>query len=379
METKVCCPDCKHEFTIEIDELIASNVEKDVKAKLESDYRKKLKAIEKTEFEMEEMKKKVTTIEEDALMKAMKTLSEKEEEIKRDAEVRSSQKAALDLDEEKRKLKAKEDDIEITVRRRTIEASDKVRDEEKLKQAELQKKMDDQKKLIEEMQRKAEQGSNQLQGEIQELELEKMLRVTHPYDEITEIKKGQKGADILQEVRTSRGTACGKIYYESKRTIHYDEKWIQKLKEDNLEVKADVLVIATEAMPEGETRFFLQEDVWICSFREAKALSMVLRHGLIQLQGNRMTLDGKATKMEQLYHYLTSAEFNAQFGAILDGFRDLEDGYRDEKLRMQKIWKQREKHLEKILSNAAFFYGSLKGIGGSAIVNIEALELSKGD
>ena len=189
------------------------------------------------------------------------------------------------------------------------------------------------------------------------------------------LKKGQRGADVIQIVKTNHGNDCGKIYYESKRTKDFKYDWIQKLKDDNLEAKADILVIVTEAMPpDCEYKYFLKDGVWICSFWEIKGFSLVLRQGLLQVQAVTVTQQGKDSKMEMLYNYLTSQEFRGQFEAILVGFKSLQDGYADEKLKMQKVWKEREKQLDKILSNAVNFYGSLKGIAGASIPDIKMLE-----
>lgn len=197
----------------------------------------------------------------------------------------------------------------------------------------------------------------------------------YPFDEIVEVKKGQRGADIIQIVRTNQGNDCGKIYYESKRTKNFDYGWLQKLRDDNLEVKADVLVIVTEAMPsDTEYKYFYKDNVWVCSFWEIKSFSLVLRQALLQIQAVTITQHGKETKMELLYDFLTSQEFRGQFEAIIEGFKLLQDSYSDEKLKMQKIWKEREKQLEKILSNAVNFYGSLKGIAGASIPDIKMLE-----
>lgn len=247
-------------------------------------------------------------------------------------------------------------------------------EENLLKIKEREKVIEDLKTQLEAAKRKAEQGSVQLQGEVQELELERMLRDLYRSDEIVEIKKGQRGADVLQVVRTAAGRECGKIYYESKRTKGFNEGWLQKLRDDNLEVKADILVLVSETLPEGMDKFGLKEGVWICSFHEVKGLSMVFRQWLIRLHEVAAAQQNKGTKMELLYDYLTGQEFRGQFGAIIEGFRELQKSYHDEKLRLQKIWKEREKQLEKILTNAVDFYGSLKGIAGASIPEIRMLE-----
>lgn len=205
------------------------------------------------------------------------------------------------------------------------------------------------------------------------------MRESYKFDDIEEIKKGARGADVLQTVKTERGAICGKIYYESKRTKDYQPAWLKKLRDDNLEVKADILVLATEAMPDGQPGFFFQDGVWICSFYEIRGLSLLLRYTLLQVQAISTTQQGRETKMEMLYSYLTSTEFRGQFGAIIEGFKVLQDSHQSEKLKTQKIWAAREKQLEMILTNAVNFYGSIKGIAGASIPEIKMLESGSED
>lgn len=268
----------------------------------------------------------------------------------------------------------KEKEFSIKLKEEKQKIQELAEEANSLKVKELEKQLEDQIKLAQEMKRKAEQGSMQLQGEIQELELQRLLAEQFIYDEITEIKKGQRGADILQIVKNNIGQASGKIYYESKRTKNFDYNWLQKLRDDNLSVKADILVLVTEAMPEGQLKYFYEDKVWICSFTEIKWLSMMLRHQLLELKSREITVQGMETKMAQLYTYLTSQEFQGQFGAIIEGFQGLQEGYIGEKLKMNKIWKEREKQLEKILLNSVHFYGALRGIAGNSIPEIKLLE-----
>lgn len=249
-----------------------------------------------------------------------------------------------------------------------------VEEEYTFKLRELEKQLEDQKELAAEMKRKSDQGSIQLQGEVQELELERILRELYVNDEVTEIKKGQRGADTIQCVRTSYGVECGKIYYESKRTKNFDANWLKKLREDNQTVKADVLVLVTEAMPNGCDGYLFQDGVWICTFWQVRSLSMVLRHSLVEVQARFQVEQGKETKADILYNFLTSQEFKVQFEGILEGFKSIQDGYSREKLQMTKIWKEREKQLDRILVNASGFYGSVRGIAGSAMPRVKMLE-----
>ncbi len=243
-----------------------------------------------------------------------------------------------------------------------------------LKLKEKDKTIEDLMAKLEDARRRAEQGSMQLQGEVQELFLEEMLKELFPLDEIQEVKKGQRGGDIIQIVRNNIGKECGKIYYESKRTKNYDKGWISKLKEDNLEAKADILVLVTQAMPEGKDRYFFEDGVWVCPFSEIRAFANVMRLMIIQIYNASIVNVNRESKMELVYNYLTSREFADTFEAIITGFNELQKSYLDEKNKVMKIWKEREKQFEKILSNAVNLYGSIKGLAGSSIPDIKLLE-----
>lgn len=238
---------------------------------------------------------------------------------------------------------------------------------------ELEKQLKDQKQLAEEMRRKAEQGSMQLQGEVQELAIEDMLKSLFPFDEISEVAKGVKGADVVHTVRNKSGNDCGKILYESKRTKVFTNDWINKLKIDALAEKADICIIVTEAMPDGIDRIGQKEGVWICTFNDFKGLVLVLRESLIKINEAFSSQTNKGEKMQMLYDYLTSTEFRLQIGAIIEGFTDLQNSYTQEKRAMERIWKQREKQLEKVLLNTNHFIGSIKGIAGSSIPDLKQI------
>lgn len=225
------------------------------------------------------------------------------------------------------------------------------------------------------MQRKAEQGSMQMQGEVQELALEELLRSTFPFDAIDEVGKGVKGADAIQTVRNNLGQVCGKIIYESKNTKAFGGDWIDKLKHDMRASQADIAVIVTETMPKDMDRFGMKDGVWICNFNEIKSLAFVLRDSLIKIYAAQASQENKGDKMSMLYTYLTGTEFRQQIEAIVEGFTELQMGIQREKNAMTKIWKEREKQLEKVLLNTTNFYGSVKGIAGNAISDIKLLEL----
>jgi hypothetical protein len=345
-----------------------------ISEQIENEVRLKLKK-EKEEIE-KKIREKIISEQEEEFLLLKKELEEKSQKVKelnlKNIEIERLKREidgireAVILEKEKElteKLKEEKEKIRITIEEANL-----------LKMKEKEKIIEDLKKQIDEAKRKAEQGSMQLQGEVQEIEIEKLLKSCFPLDEITEVKKGQRGADVLQIVKNENGIVCGKIYYESKRTKSFDNNWLKKLKEDNLEVNADVLVLVSEALPDEIDKMSNKDGIWICSFHELKPLSILLRYTLIRMQEVTIIQHGRESKMEMLYNYFTSQEFKGQFEAIIEGFKSLQDSYNDEKLKMQKVWKEREKQLEKILTNAVSFYGSLKGIAGSSVPNIKMLE-----
>lgn len=407
-EHKIKCPNCGIE--IDVSEILYHQLHEEIQREFEAKLAAREKEIagrieeirkERESFQQEkerfqetidqQVKQKLTD-ERAALEKKLRDSIEQEktsqiQELQRELELKSNQVKELNrakaeiirLSREKDELRdqitlEKEKELTEKLNEQKSKIKKQVEEEQYLTIKEKEKIINDLKEQLEEAKRKAEQGSVQLQGEILELEIENLLRELYPFDDIEEIKKGQRGADVLQTVRTQQGVICGKIYYESKRTKDFHSAWLKKLKDDNLTVKADILVLVSEALPEEIDGFGLIDGVWVSSFGELKGLSLVLRHGLIQVHHVTVTQHDKGSKMELLYNYLTSPEFKGQFEAIIEGFKSLQDSYHDEKLKMQKIWKEREKQLEKILTNAVNFYGSLKGIAGASIPHIKMLE-----
>ena len=250
-----------------------------------------------------------------------------------------------------------------------------------MKLKELEKQLEDQKKLAvemerraEEMQRKADQGSMQLQGEVQELALEQLLRTAFPFDSITEVGKGVRGADCILTIRNNHGQECGKIIYESKRTMTFSLDWIEKLKADMRSLGADVAIIVTQTMPKDMNGFGEKEGVYICSFAEVRALTQVLRNGVIQLFNAARSQLNKGDKMNLLYDYLTSSEFAEQWKAIREGFHSMRQSIQRERDTMERLWKAREKQLEKVLLNVAHVRGSIEGIAGKDAIDINLLD-----
>jgi hypothetical protein len=244
-----------------------------------------------------------------------------------------------------------------------------------LKFKELQKQLDDQKRLTEEMKRKQEQGSMQLQGEVQELAIEEWLQVQFPLDTIEEIKKGARGGDCIQRVHTRTQQNCGTIYYESKRTKDFQPSWIEKFKADIREKGCNIGVLVTDVRPSDMERMGMRDGIWICSYEEFKGLSAVLRESIIQVSSAITSQENKGDKMHLLYDFLTSTTFRMQVEAIVEGFSQLKSDLESEKRSMQRIWKQREKQLEKVIVNTIDMYGSIRVIAGNAVQEVKQLEL----
>ena len=293
--------------------------------------------------------------------------------------LKESREKELEFLKKVQELKTKEQELELQLQRRLNEERSKLTDiikkeeEEKnklrdteyeMKLKEREKQLDDQRKLIEEMKRKSEQDSMQLQGEVQELALEHLLRYSFPIDIISEVGKGVKGADCIQTVRNNYGQECGKIIFESKRTKDFSDEWIEKLKADMRVLGADVAVIVTQAMPKDMNCFGEKNGIWICSFSEVKALVYVLRDLVLKVYNAAKTQENKGDKMTLLYHYLISGEFSEQWKAISEGFMAMKMSIHKEREQMEKLWKAREKQLEKVLLNATHIKGSIEGIAG---------------
>jgi hypothetical protein len=201
-----------------------------------------------------------------------------------------------------------------------------------------------------------------------------MLRSAFPFDIISEVGKGVRGADCIQTVRNNFGQECGKIIFESKRTSSFTNEWIEKLKTDMRSLSADISVIVTKAMPKDMDCFGIKDGVWICTFSEVRALTTVLRDGVIRVFNAAKRNENTGDKMQLLYTYLTSHEFAEQWKAIREGFMNMKISIQKERDAMEKLWKAREKQLEKVLLNAAHIRGSIEGISGLETVDLNLLE-----
>ena len=214
----------------------------------------------------------------------------------------------------------------------------------------------------------------QRQGEVQELLLEEILKENFPFDAIEEVGKGVEGADCIQIVRTNTGKECGRIIYESKRTKTWSNNWVDKLKTDKRSKGADIAILVSQVFPRDMERFGERDGIWICNFTEVASVAQVLRSGIIKINEAIKSQENKGDKMQMLYDYLTGNEFRGNVEAILEGFMSVKNGIIKEKAMMEKIWKEREKQMEKAILNTSSLYGSVKGIAGASVSDIPLLD-----
>ena len=345
--------------------------------RLEEDQKLKtsrLKELEDQSLTLREREQKLRDREESIEHEMKKRLLDREKLIKDQAEKHAREKALLEVREREAKLERDRETLELMLKKRVNEAADQVREEERMKNAELQKKLDDQARLINEMKRRTEQGSMQTQGEVQELAIEEYLHVTFPRDIIEEVSKGKRGADCVHIVRDHYDNECGRIVYESKRTKHFSYEWITKLKDDMRLNQADIGIIVTEALPEGRTRFSEVDGIWVCSFAEFKALAHLLRQNLLRIGEVLASQENKGEKMNLIYSYITGNEFKQKLEAAFESYHDMQEDLQKEKVLLTSQWAKREKKLLKAMENLVCLYGDVRGIAGGAVQEIKALE-----
>jgi hypothetical protein len=404
MPTEIKCPNCAHVFPME--EAMAEDYKKELREKMlsftkqrDKEFQDKVAALDAEKLQQQkafdaqlaEEKTKLKDNLEENLRKSISAdfetkLQMLEGNAKDNAEkLRLAREKELEFLRREESLKVKEEEMELAFQRKMQEQRNElveqirkqeaeknsIKDtEHQLRLKELEKQLDDQKKLAEEMKRKAEQGSMQLQGEVQELILEELLRTNYPFDLIEEVGKGVRGADCVQVVRNQFGQECGKIIYESKRTKDFGGDWIEKLKKDMRSMGIDVAVIVSQCYPKGMDCFGQRDGIWICSFEEVNAVAYVLREGILRLAGAVKSQENRGEKMHMLYDYLMGAEFSEQWKAIREGFMSMKLSIQRERDAMERLWKAREKQLEKVLLNATHIRGSIEGIAGSDSVQL---------
>ncbi len=346
---------------------------------------------QKQQFEQElesRLKQREHTLREKIKQKAKQDLAmefnDLQEQLKeKDLRVEEAQVKEIEIRKQARQLEEKQKNIELEFQRKIDqerkEIEDKISkqfsDESNLKLREKQKQIDDLRRSLENAKRKSEQGSMETQGEVLELDLEHRLNNEFSHDTISPVPKGIKGADIIQNVRDTAINECGKIIWEAKNTKNWSPLWLPKLKDDQREIGASIAILVTVALPESISSFGMIDGVWVTDVKSALPLASALREQLIQINFARNASQGKGEKMEDMFNYLSGDEFKQRVEAIVETFSNMQDQLNREKRAMEKIWKEREKQIQRITTNTIGMYADVRGIIGSSIQTIPALEL----
>lgn len=394
----IACPQCATQ--IPLTDALTEKLRSQLKNELSAEVEKKEKELaEKTQI-LEEEKKKLNEevnkkIEAEKLKLweiAQQKASEKVElELKdlkktqeeKDRKIREMSEKELELRKTMRSLEEKEKELELNLQRKldeerkliASEAEKKAIEENRLKIAEKDKQLDQLRRALEEAKRKSEQGSMQIQGDVQEEDLKHLLQSSFPIDHISDVATGIKGADLIQKVNNSFGNQTGIILWESKNTKTWSDEWLKKLKGDQSIVKADVCILVSQALPDEVKDFKFLNGIWVCSYSAALSLATILRLHLIQIGQIKKSLVGKDEKMEILYNYLAGSEFKNRIENIVSAFSSMQSDLESEKRSMERIWKKRGKELERVIMSTSGMYGDLQGIIGASLPTIKSLEL----
>lgn len=379
-EQSIICPNCSKKILLS--EALTGQIEEKLRKDFEAAAKKREREIEA------EFKQKLAAEKRQVEKKAKESLGLELEELRqavaeKDDELEKARQQELGLRKRQREIEKQEKALELEVarkvdeqRRKTEEeVTQRLTEEIRLKDVEKDKQLTDLRRQIEDLKRKAEQGSQQTQGESVELELEEILRANFPYDIIEPVAKGIKGADVVQRVCNSTGQPCGIIIWESKNTKSWSDSWVSKLKDDQRTLKAELAVLASVALPKGVLHFGSVDGVWVTDFSTIVGVASALRVNLIQAAAARLAADGKSGKMEMLYSYLSGIEFKQRVEAIVESFVVMKDDLDRERRSIETTWSKREKQIHRVIQNVAGMYGDMQGIIGATLPKIEYLEL----
>lgn len=401
----ITCPNCGHQF--EISDALTAQIREHLKGEMqqeiinrEKDLKKKLAALkaEKETLEKDrqaiddEIEKKLQLKLEGAVAKATKRVESKYAEQLNDLQTALSEhkesikvyrENELELRKKQRELEIAKEDIELEIARKLdeertkirLEAESKVFEQHRLKDLEKDKVISDLKSALDDMKRKAEQGSMERQGEVLEQDFETQLKRYFPHDEIQPVPKGIRGADLIQIVRTPFGVRCGVILWETKNTKAWSGQWIPKLKDDMIETRAAIAILVSMVLPDEVIRFGMVDGVWVTDPLSAMPLATALRQHLVAFECERQASIGKNEKMELLYKYLSGTEFKQKMEGIIEAFMAMQSQVNKERRAMEKQWKEREKQIERVIKNTVGLYGDMQGIIGGEIPQIQVLEL----
>jgi hypothetical protein len=352
------------------------------KETLDSQVAEKL-GQERIKIAAEEARKAKLALATDINQKSREIIDLQEILKQRDEKLGEAQKAQAELLRKERELDDAKREMELTIEKRVQEELGTVReqaqkmaeDQLKLKVMEKEQTISSMQKQIEDLKRRADQGSQQLQGEVQELELEELLRTKFPRDTIEPVPKGEHGGDVIQRVIGPFGQSCGTILWESKRTKNWSDGWLTKLREDQRAAKAEVAVIVSQVLPKEVQTFDLLDGVWVTHPRAALPVATTLRHTLIEVTCSRQASEGQQTKMDMIYQYLTGPRFRQRVHAIVEAFSSMQEDLDKEKKAITKQWAKREEQIERVMRATVGMYGDLQGIAGKSLQEIEGLSL----
>jgi hypothetical protein len=404
LEPSIVCPNCQTE--IKLTETLAAPLIEAAKRDSEAKLKQKQAEIVKREAAVqsqqeaidaeiagrlnaerkklveEEAKKARAAFSLDLHQKAQQLQELKKAYDEREAKLAEAQKAQAEAVRKERELADAKRELDLTIEKRVAEKQAEIQLRAKaeaeqalsLKVQEKEQTILSMQKQIEDLKRKSEQGSQQLQGEVQELQLESLLRARFPHDTIVPVPKGEFGGDAIQQVTTPFGQQCGTILWESKRTRNWSDGWLQKLRGDQRAAKADAAIIVSQTLPKTIDVFGQIDGVWITSPKCAVAVALAVRHALIEVTLARKSGEGQQTKMEIMYHYLTGPRFRHRVQAIVEKFQDMQSDLEKERRAMQKAWAKREQQIQGIVAATSGMWGDMQGIAGQSLKEIDGLE-----
>lgn len=410
MADTITCPQCQADIPLSdaVSHALRGAIEKEFAEKrraLEGQVLKQREELEKQRAAMELARRELET-------QVQQKLGAEREKLKAALRQEFTESAGLELkdlraqlDEKKRSLEEAQK-LELTLRRQQRELEERakaqeleierklsserariqedtrrqVAEEQQLRFADKEKLISDLRSQIETLKQKAEQGSQQSQGEVQEMQLEELLKQAFPFDEFLPVPTGTRGADLLQKVRNANGQPCGTIIWESKRTKLWSRGWLDKLKDDQRAQGVELAILVSQALPEGMASFALVEGVWVCGYTLALPLAAALRQQLVHVTSARRAESGKGEKMEALYHFISSTTFQHQVQGVVEAFVEMQGDLQRERIAMEKLWKKRERLIQRVLQGTSGIQGSLEGIvGRHALPTVKILELDAGD
>lgn len=358
--------DAKNKLAAQVADQVEAQLKKD-RMQIVAEEAKKAKQAAANE--LEQKTREVTDLQE--------VLKSREEKLA------EAQKAQAELLKKQRELDDAKRELELTVEKRVqagldatrLQAKKEAEDEQKLKVMEKEQTIIAMQKQIEELKRRAEQGSQQLQGEVQELELENLLRAKFPFDAIEPVPKGEFGGDVLHRVVGTSGQSGGTILWEFKRTKNWSDGWLVKLRDDQRTAKAEIAVIVSQVLPKGVETFEMVDNIWVTHPRAALPVAMILRQSLLELALARQSTEGQQTKTEMVYEYLTGPRFRQRVEAIVEAFSTMQEDLDKERKVIMKQWAKREEQIMRVMGATVGMYGDLQGIAGKSLQEIEGLEM----